>query len=119
MAAKKTSKSKISAKKTTKSQVNKSQFIRDNPSLSVPELIAKAKKAGFELSPAFIYTLRSEARKKQGKATKAISLVGKPHKTGPSGSVEQQFVAAILEMGASRAEQLFRTTVNKVRALAK
>ena len=129
MAAKKTSKTKAPSKKPAKTSLNKSAFIRANPSLGTAELIEKAKKAGLELSTAYVYTLRSSDRAKGVKAptktspspaTNARTTPAAPRTatTSPKG-VEAQFVSAILEMGAGRAEELFKATVAKVRALAK
>lgn len=128
MASKKTTKvapkAKTSKKTRAKPAVNKSEFIRSNASLPPQEIVAKAKKQGFDLSIAMVYTILSEYRKKQGKTPSKAKFKG----TGtviasaaakPSGSLEQTFVAAIIELGAAKAEELFTSTLAKVRALAK
>lgn len=71
--------------------------------------------------PQEAYTPLSEQRKRQGntissKATKRGTSVSLE---SPMGSIAQQFAAAILELGATRAEQLFQTTVARLRGLAK
>ena len=122
MAAKKTSKSKAPSKKTSpKPAVNKSEFIRSNADKPPQEIVKLAKSKGIELSIAMVYTILSEFRKKQGKAPSKSAAKVAPNtaKASPkgSGSVEAQFVQAVLELGATRAEELFRSTVAKVRAI--
>ena len=106
---------------------NKSAFIRANHNLPVKEIIAQAAKSGVgKLTPGFCYTILSELRKRQGKVSvaskgKAAPPAGKTSQksaTSPKG-VEAQFIACILELGAGRAEELFRNTLDRVRALAK
>ena len=195
MASKKTTKSAPAKKSTTRQAPSKADFIRQHPNLSVKDLIATAEKAGLKLSENYIYTLRSEAKKKSAadkgkkktsaavktqptvakkptpkgappskadfirkhpglRATELVATGKKagvkfnanyvytlrsadnqkktaPSKVGmkstraapkglakPSGSLEETFIAAILELGATRAQELFESTLSRVRGLA-
>jgi hypothetical protein len=125
MASKKSKKPAPKAK-TTKPVVNKSEFIRSHANKPPQEIMKLAKSKGIDLSIAMVYTILSEYRKKQGKSPtkvgkKADHEVGNGRTTKaspkPSGSLEQTFVAAIIELGAERAEDLFQATLAKVRAI--
>ncbi len=121
VAAKKTSKSKTPSKRTTKSAVNKSAFIREHGDKPPQEIMKLAKSKGIDLSIAMVYTILSEYRKKQGKASapsksKAFSAANKTSSKA-SGSVDAQFVRAIIELGAAKAEELFKATLAQVRAI--
>ena len=128
MASKKTTKvapkAKTSKKTRAKPAVNKSEFIRSNASLPPQEIVAKAKKQGFDLSIAMVYTILSEYRKKQGKgkAPKAKSSSTTTITTGaakPSGSLESTLIDAVVDLGGKTVQELLQTAIAKVKATAK
>ena len=122
MAAKKSRKSKAKTTSKVKVLTSKSEFIRQNASLPVKEIIAKAAKAGVgDISAAFCYTILSEFRKKQGKAPAKAGPKSKPAKTVPASArtgslkdAEATFGALILRLGLERSTEIFESTKAKV-----
>ena len=110
MAAKKSKKTAPTNKKSASKAVNKSQFIRDNPTLSTADLIAKAKKQGVELSSAFIYTLRSSDKHKKAPSAKAKGSGGREGNAlaapKTSGKALDAFIDLVLEHGSRGASEL-------------
>jgi hypothetical protein len=124
MAAKKSPKS-APKKKLAKTSLNKSAFIRANPTLSTGELIEKAKKQGLELSTAYVYTLRSSDKAKGGKTapTKAKASsggAGVPSKARPQGSpaLEAALIDSVLEIGAGPTRAILEGVVAHLKAQA-
>lgn len=76
----------------TKRLINKSEWIRKQPKLSAKELVEKAKKEGFTLSLAQVYTARSTA------ATKT--------KAAPLSEDQRTFMQLVTRIGTDRAQAL-------------
>ena len=100
---------------------SKADFIRQHPALSAMELVAAGKKAGVKFGPNYVYTLRS-ADKQKGSTPSKVGMKGTRAATKglakPSNSLEETFIGAILELGATRAQELFESTLIRVRGLA-
>jgi hypothetical protein len=68
----------MASKKRSPGGPNKSQFVRDqSPSLSAAEVVEKAKAKGIELTTAFVYSIRSQAKSK-AKGAKPGPKPGRP-----------------------------------------
>lgn len=118
--------SKTPAALPAKKAVNKSAFIRAQPaSLSAKEVVAKAKSAGFTVTDAFVYTIRSQAKKaKAPKGPKPAGAVvampsgakrGRPPKSSTvAASHEQQVRKMALTIGIVAVESI----VKKIKAEA-
>lgn len=65
---------------------SKSQFIRDRLSLSAAETIKQAKAAGISISPAMVYSVRAETKKKGAAPSAPRAQASAPVK---GGSLEQ------------------------------
>lgn len=80
--------------------LNKSAWIRSQP-LDTPakELVAKAKKEGFKLSEAMVYTTRSEMKRKGGGGgkPKVLKTEGRPGKVLAGGGFEDMLRQLIRE----------------------
>lgn len=93
------------------SNVNKSAFVRSLPStLSAAEVIEKGKAKGIKLSAAQVYTIRANARRKSPATDGVRSAAGRDSgkSRGRPNSREAEFIAAALDLGLARAEQLIR-----------
>ena len=105
-------------KPTPKSSLNKSAFIRANPDLSTADLIAKAKKAGVELSSAFIYTLRSSDKHKKVPSAKVKVSGGREGNAlaaaKTSGGAEQELERLVKRIGTDRASEVFQRVLKRV-----
>jgi hypothetical protein len=66
---------KMAAKRTStkKSTVNKSDFIREHPSLSTAEVVAKGKAAGIKFSTQLVYHVRGGSKAKKRAAKKGTT----------------------------------------------
>lgn len=72
---------KTKSKKPSESgEINKSQFIRERMHLTPAQTVAEAKALKVKLSTAMVYSVRSETKKKSGKAN------GAPKASNPTGS---------------------------------
>ena len=88
------------------SKVNKSEWIRSQSS-SIPakEIVAKAKAQGISLSLAQVYTTRSNANKKPGRAARS----GRPQSSAVAelrGDSETSFRRFVLTLGLDRVEAM-------------
>lgn len=108
-------------KKGTKMKVNKSKFVRAQPSaMSANDVVAKAKAAGISLTAGYVYTIRSKAKAKPGKggrkrgSTKAASASAA---VGAASGVENLLRAAAAEIGLSRALAILNEQRDAVRAI--
>jgi hypothetical protein len=127
MAAKKTS----SKKKAKGAFGAKATFIRDNPTLSANEVVAKAAAAGIQMTTNHVYNVRSAAKKSPGKKGRpAAKASGPAKKTKPgkqsrasSGSSaanngsEAALRKAIADMGLTRARAVFAEVEAAIRGL--
>jgi len=122
-------------KKASKSKgaPTKSDFIRQHSGLSGPEVVAKAKEAGIELSLNTVHKIRSAdkvraARKGKAEARKATKRAAKKtaRKTANeraqrtnvgANDLEQQFLMIVLDIGLSRAGALLEQVRERARSL--
>jgi len=92
-----------------KKRVNKSSWIRDQPkALSAKELVMKAKAAGIELTTAYVYSVRSAAKRKGAHG----GVRGPARRSGSDGAgrlhdvPRQQFLLLALRLGTDEAQRL-------------
>jgi hypothetical protein len=107
----------------TKKRLNKSEWIRSQPaSVSAQDLVKLAKKEGFTLTAAQIYTTRSQAKKKDAAPKSAASKsaapvaakkLGRPRKVngahGPSNGqqdIKRDFIRLAVRIGTDQAKQM-------------
>ena len=103
-------------KATGKRTVNKSQFVREQPtSMTAKQVVSKAKDAGITLSEKYVYNIRAKAN-----ARKRTGRPGRPRKVGrPVGSggggLEGRLIDLALEIGLGKAEALLGRLRSKIR----
>jgi hypothetical protein len=112
----------MASKKKPAGRINKSEFVRNIGDLPAATVVAEAKKKGIKLTENYVYTIRSAAKKKNGKAKSLL-----PHRPeGTTGgktavlltagrSSEKAFVDLVLDIGLSRAQRL----IDNLRSMAK
>ena len=105
-------------KKAGKRLVNKSQFVREQPTnMTAKEVVSKAKDAGITLSEKYVYNIRAKAnaRRRSGRRGRPRSTV----KAAAAGAgAESRFVNAALDLGLAKAEALLGRLRAKIREAA-
>lgn len=90
---------------------SKAAFVRANPDVKAPELVALAKKQGLSLTAGYVYNIRasgkgklqpSPAKQPSSDATSPPSAA-----TGQLSRMDAQLRSLILSIGLYRAEQVF------------
>jgi hypothetical protein len=104
---------------------SKTAFVLSLPStMSAKEVLAKGKAAGLKLTEAYIYSIRSKAKGREGKPAarrgrppKAVSAAASSSLASSSsgGGLERQFLSLALDLGLSRAESLLANLRAKVK----
>jgi hypothetical protein len=95
-----------------KTSLNKSAWIRAQPaSLSAKEMVEKAKREGFSLSPAMVYTVRSTSAKASTSTARASQRrAAAPHTrqrtTADASSLHGQFQQLAVRLGTEEAQHL-------------
>lgn len=105
---------KKSAPTTASGRVNKSAWIRGQPTdLPAKEVLKKAKAEGIKLSLAQVYTARSTAKKAPsasggGRASAAPKRAPAtlPTRSAASGDLRRQFMGLALRLGTDEAQRL-------------
>jgi hypothetical protein len=105
-------------KATGKRTVNKSQFVREQPtSMTAKEVVSKAKDAGITLSEKYVYNIRAKAN-----ARRRTGRPGRPPKAGrgrgaasSGGNLEARLIDLALELGIGKAEALLGRLRSKIR----
>jgi hypothetical protein len=106
------------SKASTTRKVNKSAWIRSQPStLSAAEVVGKAKQAGIKLSVAQVYTTRSEAKRKGGStaSSTATRAIGRPKlkiEVGGTKDLRHDFVSIAVRIGTDEAQRLLDRIVD-------
>lgn len=112
-----------------KKEASKAEFVRSLPvSMPAKQVVDRAKEAGLELSPAYVYVIRSQARtggakgaaKSSGASSNGATTDGPTSGGGPrvSKDVEARLVAVASEIGLSRSiEILTREKARVMRVL--
>ncbi len=103
----------------------KTAFVLSHPAtMPAKEVVAKGKAAGVSLSDAFVYAIRSNAKRKarKGAATGAPKRGGRPARSTNGHSVgrhsaEELLKAAAAELGLSRAMGILQAEHDKVHRL--
>lgn len=121
MATSKTSKSSKASKKTNKASSkaaakaaaakfgSKSEFVRSNPGLSAPELVALADKQGISLTTSHVYNIRATDKKKRTGGTTEAPALRAAAVTGAvsnSSDAENQFRLLLIRLGTDKVDQL-------------
>jgi len=103
-------------KATGKRLVNKSQFVREQPTtMTAKQVVSKAKDGGITLSEKYVYNIRAKAN-----ARKRTGRPGRPPKAGrpaaaSAGGLEGRLIDLALELGLGRAEALLGRLRSKIR----
>src|SRR3954463_6263382 len=88
----------------------KSEFVRSlDPSIPAADVVALAEKRGLKLTTGLVYNIRSasKAAARGSRAKKAVTKpIGKWRAAFAEGSAEAQLLAAIAQIGLSRARQI-------------
>lgn len=94
--------------------VSKSEFVRSLPeSIPAKEVVERAKKAGLEMSDKYVYVVRSNARKKDGRRRRrkaAVVVAAAPAAT----PTEKEFRRLTLELGVKKAETILTDTKKRL-----
>ena len=92
----------------TRARVNKSAWIRNQPSaLSAKDVVSKAKAEGIKLSLAQVYTARSTA--KRGASSKPATGPKRPKRHAaktPKDDLRKQFIQLAVRLGTDEAQRL-------------
>jgi hypothetical protein len=86
-----------------------SDFIRKaEPTLTAPEVVAKAKKKGYSFSTALVYQVRHQGRKANGALVPRKTLQKAPKANGkPSFSpAEKEWLKRTMDLGVNRAKEV-------------
>jgi hypothetical protein len=106
--------------KTATAKTSKTAFVLSLPMTSpAKDVISKGRAAGLKLSEAYIYSIRSKAKGREGKPA---ARRGRPPKaasqsvaTSSGNGIERQFLNLALDLGLSRAEGLLSGLRAKLR----
>jgi hypothetical protein len=116
--AKKTAaKGKVAKTADAPSIKNKAKFVRENPTLTAKELVAKAKSLGVKLTEAYAYNIRGAAKKKGPKTPRNAPTARAPlaEQGVPSASdVEMLLYMVAAEIGVPRAITLLQAARSAV-----
>lgn len=115
-----------------KSGQNKSAFVRSLPAdMSAKEAVAKAKDAGLSISESYVHTIRSAAKRKEGKPNRRIipsgilpgmevgggSRVGGSSGGSSSSQAEAQLMSLVIQHGLPAVEHMLASVAGKLRKL--
>jgi len=114
-----------------KSGQNKSAFVRSLPvDMPAKEAVAKAKEAGLAISESYVHTIRSAAKRKEGKPGRRIvpsgilpgieasSSRGGGSSAGASASqAEAQLMSLVIQYGLPAVENMLANVAGKLRKL--
>src|SRR5689334_24707194 len=103
-------------KGTGKRTVNKSQFVREQPtSMTAKQVVSKAQDAGISLSEKYVYNIRAKANSRKrtpgrrpGRPPKAAKLAA------ANSGLEARLVDIALEIGIGKAEALLSRLRSKI-----
>ena len=109
---------KVATKPAAKPQT-KTAFVLSHPTtMAAKEVVAKGKAAGVALTDAFVYAIRSNAKRKSRKgAASAASNRRPPQHTVGSHTTEELLKAAAAELGLTRAMGILQAEHDKVHRL--
>jgi len=113
-----------------KSGQNKSAFVRSLPvDMPAKEAVAKAKEAGLAISESYVHTIRSAAKRKEGKPNRRIVAsgilpgmnLGGSSSGGSSGAsasqAEAQLMSLVIQYGLPAVENMLANVAGKLRKL--
>jgi hypothetical protein len=106
---------------------NKSEFVRSLPAeMSAKDVVVKAREEGVVLTEAYVHTIRSAAKRKEGKvgkpgrAPRATASAPEPRSGGSSRAntgAEAQLMALVIEHGLPQVQEILRRIDTKLRTL--
>ena len=95
--------------------VSKSEFVRSLPeSIPAKEVVERAKKAGLEMSDKYVYVVRSNARKKDGRRRRRRKVADVAAAAPTATPTEKEFRRLTLELGVKKAETLLTDTKKRL-----
>lgn len=114
-----------------KSGQNKSAFVRSLPvDMSAKEAVARAKEAGLSISESYVHTIRSAAKRKEGKPNRRIVPsgilpgmdIGSGRGTSSGGGAsasqaETQLMSLVIQYGLPQVENMLANVAGKLRKL--
>lgn len=114
-----------------KSGQNKSAFVRSLPvDMPAKEAVARAKEAGLSISESYVHTIRSAAKRKEGKPNRRIIpsgiLPGMDVSNGRSAGIgggtsasqaEAQLMSLVIQYGLPAVEGMLANVATKLRKL--
>jgi hypothetical protein len=115
--ARKSRKTKKVAKKSAEKAVNKTTLILSHaPGTSAAEIVKAAAAKGIKLSEKYVYTIRSNARRK---AKRAERWPGRRARAVPvaASSSESMFRETVLALGTTRAKELLAEVERKLQLI--
>ncbi len=99
----------------------KTAFVLTLPhSMPAKDVVAKAKARGLSVTTKHVYVIRSEAKKKKGKASKHSSAASAQHAAlsqGGGGSAAANFRKLVLALGVPKARALLADVERRLNAL--
>lgn len=102
---------------------NKSEFVRSLPAeMSAKDVVAKAREEGLTLTEAYVHTIRSAAKRKEGKPGRAprAATAADSRSSGSSRAntgAEAQLMALVIEHGLPQVQDILRRIDTKLRTL--
>jgi hypothetical protein len=101
---------------------NKSEFVRSLPAeMSAKDVVAKAKEEGLTLTEAYVHTIRSAAKRKEGKPGRAPRAAAAATESRGSSrantGAEAQLMALVIEHGLPQVQEILRRIDAKLRTL--
>ena len=103
---------------------NKSAFVRELPmDMSAKDVVLKAREAGLVLTENYVHTIRSAAKRKEGKPGpgRPRAAAAEPRSPGSSSranaGAEAQLMALVIEHGLPAVQEILRRIDTKLRTL--
>lgn len=102
---------------------NKSEFVRSLPAeMSAKDVVAKAREEGLALTEAYVHTIRSAAKRKEGKgggrAPRATAAAEPRSSSSRSNTgAEAQLMALVIEHGLPQVQEILKRIDAKLRTL--
>jgi hypothetical protein len=103
---------------------NKSEFVRSLPAeMSAKDVVIKGREEGVVLTEAYVHTIRSAAKRKEGKASRAPRAAAAPAAAPRGGSsrantgAEAQLMALVIEHGLPAVQEILKRIDSKLRTL--
>jgi hypothetical protein len=93
--------------------MTKTAFVLSLPTLPIAEVVSRASSEGMKISPGYVATIRSKAKRSARPKPEAGKV-----RPALSNSIEAQFNTLAIELGLTRAEGLLSTLRTDVKRIA-